>query len=50
VSALVPVVKACAQDGDTVAIELLECAVSELANSVQAVVRSLNLHGRGDLT
>ncbi|KAG0625866.1 hypothetical protein M758_2G085400 [Ceratodon purpureus] len=46
VSALVPVVKACAQDNDIVAIELLEGAVSELANSVQAVVRTLNLHGR----
>lgn len=49
-SALVPVVKACAQDGDIVATELLESAVSDLACTVQAVVRSLNLHGTGNIT
>ena len=49
-SALVPVVKACAEDGDTIATKLLESAVSELACTVQAVVRSLNLHGTGDIT
>lgn len=47
-AALAPVVKACAQDGDTVASELLESAVSELACSVKAVVKSLSLDGRGD--
>lgn len=48
-AALVPVVKACARDGDTVAVNLLESAVSELACSVQAVVNSLNLGGKGDV-
>lgn len=47
-SALVPVVKSCARDGDTVARGLLENSVSELACSVKAVVKALGLDGRGD--
>lgn len=46
VSALVPVVKSCARDGDTVARGLLENSVSELACSVKAVVKALGLDGR----
>ncbi|CAM6129671.1 unnamed protein product [Calypogeia fissa] len=45
VAALVPVVKACAQAGDEVAIGVLQHAVEELAWSVEAVVRTLNLNG-----
>jgi N-acetylglucosamine kinase-like BadF-type ATPase len=45
VAALVPVVKSCAKGGDEVALGVLEHAVEELACSVKAVVRKLNLNG-----
>jgi N-acetylglucosamine kinase-like BadF-type ATPase len=47
VAALVPIVKSCAKAGDQVAIGVLEHAVEELACSVKAVVRKLNLNGIG---
>ncbi|BBN02548.1 N-acetylglucosamine kinase [Marchantia polymorpha subsp. ruderalis] len=45
VAALVPTIKACAKNGDEVAIGILEDAAEELAISVKAVVRALKLSG-----
>jgi N-acetylglucosamine kinase-like BadF-type ATPase len=47
VASLAAVVKACAKDGDKVAINILDEAVTELVCSVKAVVQSLTLHGEG---
>lgn len=45
IAALVPVVKACAEAGDPVTQNVLLNAVQELADSVKAVVRRLDLGG-----
>ena len=50
VASLAAVVKACAKDGDKVAINILDEAVTELVCSVKAVVQSLTLHGEGILS
>ncbi|KAL2643801.1 hypothetical protein R1flu_011388 [Riccia fluitans] len=47
VASLVPAVKACAKEGDQVAIGILEHAAEELASNVKAVVRTLKLSGQG---
>lgn len=47
IAALVPLVKACAGDGDLVARKVLDDAVYELACSVKAIVDTLKLSGRG---
>lgn len=44
VAALVPVVLACAQEGDLVAIALLQKAAEELAATCGSVMRQLNTH------
>eukprot|EP01018_Ginkgo_biloba_P031079 Gb_03552 [translate_table: standard] len=49
IAALVPVVMACAEAGDQVTIGVLLEAVQELAASVKAVVRRLNLCGKDGL-
>ena len=46
-ASLAAVVKACAKDGDKVAINILDEVVTELVSSVKAVVQSLTLHGEG---
>lgn len=46
-ASLAAVVKACAKDGDKVAMHILDEAVSELVLSVKAVIQSLTLHGEG---
>ncbi|KAH9572908.1 hypothetical protein CY35_02G176300 [Sphagnum magellanicum] len=45
VASLLPVVKACAREGDTVARKVLDDAVYELSCSVKAVVTRLKLNG-----
>jgi len=47
VASLLPVVKACAREGDTVARKVLDDAVYELSCSVKAVVTRLKLNGNG---
>lgn len=47
IAALVPYVVSCAEEGDQVAISILLEAVQELASSVKAVVRRLQLCGEG---
>eukprot|EP01018_Ginkgo_biloba_P034005 Gb_10698 [translate_table: standard] len=46
IAALVPVVKACAVEGDEVAQKVLLNAIQELVASVRAVVQRLNLSGK----
>lgn len=50
IAALVPVVVTCAEGGDEVANKILRDAVEELASSVKAVVRRLQLCGEGMLS
>ncbi len=47
VASLLPVVKACAREGDTVARKVLDDAVYELSCSLKAVVDRLKLNGNG---
>lgn len=49
IAALVPVVVTCAEGGDEIANKILKNAVQELASSVKAVVRRLQLCGKGML-